>query len=206
MVDQQYSLRERKHLETRAKLQDVAIDLVLKNGLEKTTVNMISISANVSPRTFFNYFDSKDDAILGFYRGSSFKCAELNTLNFKESCDVKGAVVDALLLLFGPIFANSDLHKKVMKLVKKYPQLLEKKVSHMSQMHEKLVGVTKQIMVSFYPEMDEIDILNNSQIISVICVGGVQIAMKEMSSKKKLSAKLVRARAIEIINELEKVM
>jgi len=206
MVDQQYSLRERKHLETRVRLQDAAIGLVLKNGLDKTTVDAISKVANVSPRTFFNYFDSKEDAILGFYKGNGFESMKFDTLNLNEGYDVKLAVIDMLLSLFDPIFANRDLHKKVMKLAKKYPQLLEKKVSHVSKMHEKLVESTKQIMKISHPEMDENVVSTNSQIISVICVGGVKIAMKELSVKKNLSAKSIRLRATEIINELEKVL
>ena len=51
--------------ETRARLEEAAVTLVLRDGLEQTTIGTISELADVSPRTFFNYFDSKDSAILG---------------------------------------------------------------------------------------------------------------------------------------------
>jgi AcrR family transcriptional regulator len=58
-------LRERKRQATRRAIQLAAIDLVAENGLEGTTVDEISRRADVSPRTFFNYFPSKEAAIIG---------------------------------------------------------------------------------------------------------------------------------------------
>jgi len=58
-------LRERKRAETRQRIIDAALDLALKTGLEQATVEAISAAAGVSPRTFFNYFESKDDALVG---------------------------------------------------------------------------------------------------------------------------------------------
>ncbi|WP_020016881.1 TetR/AcrR family transcriptional regulator [Promicromonospora sukumoe] len=58
-------LRERKKRARRAALIDAAQNLVAEHGLDAVTVEMISAEANVSPRTFFNYFESKDDAVLG---------------------------------------------------------------------------------------------------------------------------------------------
>lgn len=58
-------LRERKKRATRQALTDAALRLALDQGLEHLTVEEISEAADVSPRTFFNYFSSKEEAILG---------------------------------------------------------------------------------------------------------------------------------------------
>nr|BFF17902.1 hypothetical protein GCM10025730_14230 [Promicromonospora thailandica] len=58
-------LRERKKRARRLALIDAAQHLVTEHGLDAVTVEMISARAGVSPRTFFNYFESKDDAVLG---------------------------------------------------------------------------------------------------------------------------------------------
>ncbi|MDR3070337.1 MAG: TetR/AcrR family transcriptional regulator [Propionibacteriaceae bacterium] len=59
------SLRERKKQQTLIALHTTALDLALQQGPETVTVQKIADSANVSVRTFFNYFESKDDAIIG---------------------------------------------------------------------------------------------------------------------------------------------
>lgn len=56
-------LRERKKQETRKALSQAALRLVLERGLENVLVEDIARAANVSPRTFNNYFSSKAEAI-----------------------------------------------------------------------------------------------------------------------------------------------
>jgi AcrR family transcriptional regulator len=61
----QGGLRERKKRATREALHDAALRLTLEQGLEHLTVEEISAAAEVSPRTFFNYFPGKEQAIVG---------------------------------------------------------------------------------------------------------------------------------------------
>ena len=57
-------LRERKAQRTRAELIDAAVKLCLSVGYENATVELISATADVSPRTFSRYFASKDAVFL----------------------------------------------------------------------------------------------------------------------------------------------
>jgi AcrR family transcriptional regulator len=58
-------LRERKKAATRLAIERAAVNIAYEQGYEATTAEAIATKADVSLRTFFNYFPSKDIAIGG---------------------------------------------------------------------------------------------------------------------------------------------
>lgn len=60
------SLRERKRTQTWTTIHEIAAEAALRcDCLADITVDHIAAQAEVSTRTFFNYFASKEDAVLG---------------------------------------------------------------------------------------------------------------------------------------------
>jgi AcrR family transcriptional regulator len=60
-------MRERTRRLAQTELTAVAQDLFLEHGYEQTTVDQIAAAAGMSKRTFFRYFPSKDDLVIGKY-------------------------------------------------------------------------------------------------------------------------------------------
>jgi AcrR family transcriptional regulator len=60
-------MRERTRRLAQAELTVIAQDLFVEHGYEETTVEQIAAAAGMSKRTFFRYFASKDDLVIGKY-------------------------------------------------------------------------------------------------------------------------------------------
>ncbi|GAB3384359.1 TetR/AcrR family transcriptional regulator [Amycolatopsis echigonensis] len=59
-------LRERKKRAARRALADAALRIALERGLDQLRVEDIASEVGVSPRTFNNYFSSKEEAVCAF--------------------------------------------------------------------------------------------------------------------------------------------
>ncbi len=61
-------LRERKKAETRTAISRAVMGLAFERGLDGMTSDDIAAAANVSVRTFHNYFGSKEEALIAAWR------------------------------------------------------------------------------------------------------------------------------------------
>src|ERR1700748_3754474 len=60
-------LRERKRQQTRERLTRMAMALFRERGFEATTLDDIAAAADISRRSFFHYFASKEDVIFAWH-------------------------------------------------------------------------------------------------------------------------------------------
>jgi AcrR family transcriptional regulator len=77
--------RERRKLATRRALRSAALDLALERGLADVPAEAIAARAGVSTRTFFNHFETKEDAVLLGLPG--FRDEELDRLTHRRGVD-----------------------------------------------------------------------------------------------------------------------
>ena len=62
-------LRERKRRETRQRIVEEGLRLFLARGFDATTLDDIARAADISRRTFFSYFTSKEDIVMAWQSG-----------------------------------------------------------------------------------------------------------------------------------------
>ena len=132
-------LRERKKLARRAALIDAAQELVAEHGLDAVTVEMISAEAGVSARTFFNYFESKDDAVLG---AEDTGIPEDVVRTFVEGGPSGRLLTDLQVVVASLLASAGESHDRVMRamdLMQQEPRLMQRHVVWMDRHKSRLV-------------------------------------------------------------------
>ncbi|HEY3339892.1 MAG TPA: TetR/AcrR family transcriptional regulator [Propionicimonas sp.] len=64
-MDTETSLWQRSRLAAYAEITSIAMRLFLDQGFEETTIDQIASTAGISRRSFFRYFGTKEDIVLG---------------------------------------------------------------------------------------------------------------------------------------------
>lgn len=134
-------LRERKKVARREALVQASHELVRDHGLDAVTVEMICEQVGVSSRTFFNYFASKVDAVLGIQETPlSDDAADLFA-----SGGPTGDLLDDCAVIVGSMLDSSpvDLDRMalVMELAQREPALLVRQVAWFEERAEELTSL-----------------------------------------------------------------
>lgn len=130
--------RDRKKQQTRAALMMAALRLVDERGLDRVTVEEISEAADVSPRTFFNYFATKDDALIGDPVHDAASLRD-RLLALPGDVPLVAALFEALTPSIEEIQAERGLWLLRMRVLKNNAQLLPALVAHGTQAEEDLI-------------------------------------------------------------------
>jgi AcrR family transcriptional regulator len=177
MASEQLGLRDRKRVETRQRLESAAVGLVLRDGLEHATVDSISALADVSSRTFFNYFDTKEDAILGI-RDMELDDATVNEhLARNDGADVVESTVILLLSVISPSIEGKTLHDQRHEVLRRHPQLFGRHVAQMTRMVDPLIDAVTAIL-EHDAQGAPVD-RAEAEVLLSMCGGAVRRSVKE---------------------------
>jgi AcrR family transcriptional regulator len=134
-------IRERTRKIAQTELTSVAQDLFVAQGYDDTTVDQIAAAAGMSRRTFFRYFASKDDLVIGKY--------DLFADRMAEALDARPAeepVWDSLRRVFDfTLDYVEDDHQRARNdameaIVRSTPQLTARYLEKMQRVQELLIG------------------------------------------------------------------
>jgi AcrR family transcriptional regulator len=127
-------LRERKKQQTRETIERVALELFAERGYDHTTLAEIADAADVSPRTIFAYFESKEDIL--FCKEPSYIEGLKEMLERRAPGTTTVDAVRAFMSSLPPMDEQSMLRKKV---IAANPELGMKARAHIAQLEPVLV-------------------------------------------------------------------
>lgn len=191
-------LRERKRAATRRAIQHAVLDLATQRGFEQVTIEEITAVVNVSPRTFFNYFASKEEAAVGdFPRLSELNAADVFLAEGKGAYIFSGlgrlfeAAADSLS---GDLAASQQ--RRI--LLRKHPALFAKRMAYLHLFEDELTELVRTRLAIDDPALasDTEELLRHAQLLSQIGFATMRVAYRrwiEMPSPQSLEAQIREA-------------
>lgn len=173
-------LRERKRLATRRALQDAVLELASKHGYDNVTIEEITAAVDVSPRTFFNYFSSKEEAVVGDFP----KLAELDAAERFLAEGKETNVLDGLGRLFAAT-AEALVHDRVASqrrrvLLREHPALYAKRMASLHLFEDELAEIVRERLVGDDPHLarNPDELLQHAQLLSQVGLATMRVAYR----------------------------
>ena len=174
MTSPEPGLRERKRAATRLAIQRAAVAVVRDRGLDGATVDEIARRADISPRTFFNYFPTKEDAILG----------EAPTLAGNPDLEAfvadRGPVLPALARVIAhastSILNDPELILERRSLSKVYPELVARRMANVHRLENEIAEIAARRLRAEQPDLPADEVANRARLVALTAFSFVRHA------------------------------
>jgi len=180
-------LRERKKAQVRADLERATLELALERDLDEVTVDEICARVPVSHRTFFNYFDTKEDALFDVRRAWGDPGWIGGRLTDAYRGSVVAALVDTLFTASLPDEQDAELREARMLIAARHSGLLRRRLGRFDDLRSGLVSAVAAFLTDISrddddtprPAPDGEDAAARAELLVVACIAAIRIAVRE---------------------------
>ncbi|RKR73162.1 TetR/AcrR family transcriptional regulator [Frondihabitans australicus] len=171
-------LRERKRLATRRAIQVAVLRLVAERGYDAVTVEMISRSADVSPRTFFNYFPSKEDAVVGDPPRMPSGEPEEAFVRGEPTGELLGDIVVLLDEAMAENITDRELVLERRKVLRQHPDLFARRSASLHEFESELTAVVSRRLLRDEPDLesDPAQLASRAQLLGLVIMAALRHA------------------------------
>lgn len=195
-------LRERKKRARKRELQQATVELALSKGFANVTVEDICERCEVSPRTFFNYFSSKEEAVIG-HNESIFDAEDNPAIEDFEQGRPTGSLLGDFCTLLTVVVDNREASHEDLRrherLLHEDPALLKAQLARMGE-NERLF----RELVHRRLEHDGVPpalIDHRAQVLAALAVATFKVTFHRMRSEGAEATDVIPA----VFDELEQL-
>jgi AcrR family transcriptional regulator len=183
-------LRERKRLATRRAIQVAALRLVHERGLDNVTVDEISRVADVSPRTFFNYFTSKEEALVG--EGPHHPSEEAVEAFVTDTGDVLQGIGALMTDAATDALNDHEIVQLRKALATDYPHLTVLRMQTFRAFEQQLIEIVARRLAIQDPALaaDPARLDSRAQLVTLVAVAAMHHAWKTWAGNPEASQTL----------------
>lgn len=173
-VDETPGLRERKRLATRRAIQVAAMNVVRERGLDATTVDEIARIADISPRTFFNYFPSKEEAIVG--DGPEVPPGEAQDRFVADRSPLLPGLAELFSASITPALQDQEMVLLRRSLMKSHPELGARRWATIHRFEAQVSELVTRRLADEYPELADPELTHRSRLTAFVAIATMRHA------------------------------
>lgn len=170
-------LRDRKRRAARTATQRVAVELCLEHGYDAVTVDMICESAGISARTFYNYFGSREGAVIGESKPQPLPHHVAEFIAATDCSDV-----EAFAVMMARVWTESELDRETFvlrrRLLDATPELLALNMARIAEARGQYAAVARQRLEVRHPGLNDGDYDTEAALVVSLGLAALQVVTR----------------------------